>query len=128
MKTQVQTQTKTAKTTTKKTETTKAVTAPAKAVPFFVALKAMIETEKSMAMVRAFVARAAQHHGQKGTSFPRPHTEAARASVTEKDVREYLTRISKGEGKAVAGSTKGQAIFDLLMIGADLAKDKRVAK
>ena len=115
----------TTKTAAKKTET---ASVPAKAIPFFVALKAMIETEKSMAMVRAFVARAAQHHGQKGTTFPRPHTEAARASVTEKDVREYLTRISKGEGKAVAGSTKGQAIFDLLMIGADLSKDKRLAK
>ena len=124
MKATTTTKTKTA---TKKTETAKQATAT-KAVPFFVALKAMIETEKSMAMVRAFVARAAQHHGQKGTTFPRPHTEAARASVTEKDVREYLTRISKGEGKAVAGSTKGQAIFDLLMVGADLSKDKRLAK
>jgi hypothetical protein len=121
MKTQTQTQK------AKKNET-KAVTAPTKAIPFFIALKAMIEAEKGMAMVRAFIARAAQHHGQRGTTFPRPHTEAARAAVTEKDVREYLVRISKGEGKAVAGSTKGQAIFDLLMIGADLPKDKRIAK
>lgn len=119
------TTTTTTKNTTKNT-TTKNTTA--KAVPFFVALKAMIEVEKSMAMVRSFIARAAQHHGQRGTTFPRPHTEAARAAITEKDVREYLTRISKGDGKAVAGSTKGQAIFDLLMIGADLPKDKRLAK
>ena len=122
------TTTTTTKSTTKKTAAASATKATAKAVPFFVALRTMIETEKSMAMVRAFIARAAQHHGQRGTTFPRPHTEAARASVTEKDVREYLVRISKGEGKAVAGSTKGQAIFDLLMIGADLAKDKRIAK
>ena len=122
--------------TTTKTATTKkaapatktATETTAKAVPFFVALKAMIETEKSMAMVRSFVARAAQHHRSKGTKFPRPHTVEARAAIHEKDVREYLTRISKGEGKAVAGSTNGQAIFDLLMIGADLPKERRIAK
>lgn len=113
-------------TTTKKTVTAK--NTAAKAVPFFVSLMEMIKTEKSMSMVRAFVTRAADHHGKKGTTFPRPHTEAARASIHEQDVREYLTRISKGEGKSVSGSTKGQAIFDLLMIGADLPKERRVAK
>jgi hypothetical protein len=103
----------------------KGTQAQAASVPYFAALLSAINADPKATIVRAFLARAKKHHDAKGTTFPRPTTAAARAAMTASKARAVIERIAKGEGKAVAGSHDGQAVYDLLMIGADLTPEQR---
>lgn len=107
------------------TKTAQAKTAQAKAIPYFVALLDAIQKNPAASVVRAFLARADAHHSAKGTKFPRVTTEAARAAMTASTAQKIIARIAQGEGKAVAGSRDGQAVYDMLRMGADLTPEQR---
>lgn len=123
MKTQQTTQQTPKKQTAKKAQTAK--TQQVAAVPYFVALLAAINGNPQATIVHAFLARAKKRHDARGTTFPRPTTAAARAAMTASKAQAVIAKIAQGHGKAVAGSHDGQAVYDLLMIGADLTPEQR---
>lgn len=108
MNTKTQTQAKT-KTATK--------TASAKAVPFFAQLLSDALAGKFGPFAARYYANANSYHAKKGTTFPRPITADARASLTMNDVKSVMEQATKGV--LAAGSRKGQAVYDLMKIGAD---------
>lgn len=113
MKTQTQTKTKTV---AKKTETAKQATAT-KAVPFFGQLLADALAGKFGPFAARYYGNANSYHRKQGTTFPRQVTADARASLSMNDVKEIMEQATKGV--LAAGNRKGQAVYDLMKIGAD---------
>lgn len=120
MKTQVQTQTKTTattkKTTAKKTETAKQATVT-KTVPFFAQLLTDALAGKFGPYAARYYGNANSYHKKMGTAFPRAVTADARASLSMDDVKAIMEQATKGV--LAAGNRKGQAVYDLMRIGAD---------
>lgn len=120
-KTQTQAKTKTAKTaktTSAKTATkTATATATTKAVPFFAQLLSDALAGKFGPFAARYYANANSYHKKMGTVFPRAVTADARASLTMADVKAVMEQATKGV--LAAGSRKGQAVYDLMRIGAD---------
>ena len=114
MKTTTTTAKKTA--TAKKNETAKTAQV-AKAVPFFAQLLSDALAGKFGPFAARYYANANSYHAKKGTTFPRPVTADARASLTMNDVKSVMEQATKGV--LAAGSRKGQAVYDLMRIGAD---------
>lgn len=106
MKTQTQTQTQKAKT----------QTAPAK-VPFFAQLLTDALAGKFGPFAARYYSNANAYHRKQGTTFPRAVTADARASLTMADVKSIMESATKGV--LAAGNRKGQAVYDLMRIGAD---------
>lgn len=106
------TQTQTTKTKTK-TEA-KVVTAK---VPFFAQLLSDALAGKFGPFAARYYSNALAYHRKQGTTFPRAVTADARASLTMSDVKSVMEQATKGV--LAAGSRKGQAVFDLMKIGAD---------
>ena len=96
--------------TIKKTETTKAV-------PFFGQLLTDALAGKFGPYAARYYGNANSYHKKMGTSFPRAVTADARASLTMTDVKEVMEQATKGV--LAAGNRKGQAVYDLMRIGAD---------
>ena len=113
MKATTTTKTKTA---TKKTETAKQATAT-KAVPFFGQLLADALAGKFGPFASRYYANANAYHKKQGTAFPRAVTADARASLTMVDVKAIMEQATKGI--LAAGNRKGQAVYDLMRMGAD---------
>lgn len=107
MKTQTTQQTK------KKNETSQAVAK----VPFFSQLLTDALAGKFGPFAARYYANANAYHRKQGTTFPRAVTADARASLTMSDVKSVMEQATKGV--LAAGSRKGQAVFDLMKIGAD---------
>ena len=101
---------KTATTTAKKTETTKAV-------PFFAQLLSDALAGKFGPFAARYYSNANSYHKKMGTVFPRAVTADARASLTMNDVKSVMEQATKGI--LAAGSRKGQAVYDLMRMGAD---------
>ena len=110
MNTKTQTTANTKKTATKKTETTKAA-------PFFAQLLADALAGKFGPYAARYYGNANSYHKKMGTAFPRAVTADARASLTMADVKDVMEQATKGV--LAAGSRKGQAVYDLMKIGAD---------
>lgn len=108
MKTQTQTQ----KSVTKKT----AVAVTAK-VPFFAQLLTDALAGKFGPFAARYYANANAYHKKMGTAFPRQVTAEARASLSMDDVKSIIEQATKGV--LAAGNRKGQAVYDLMRIGAD---------
>lgn len=109
---------KTTTTTTTKTATKKTATATAtKAVPFFDQLLSDALAGKFGPFAARYYANANSYHAKKGTTFPRPVTADARAALTMADVKAVMEQATKGI--LASGSRKGQAVYDLMKIGAD---------
>ena len=107
--------TTTTKSTTKKTETTaKAVVAK---VPFFAQLLTDALAGKFGPFAARYYANANAYHKKMGTTFPRQVTADARASLSMDDVKSIIEQATKGV--LAAGNRKGQAVYDLMRIGAD---------
>lgn len=114
MNTKTQTQAKTAK----KNESASAKTAQAaKAIPFFSQLLSDALAGKFGPFAARYYANANSYHAKKGTTFPRPITADARASLTMADVKAVMEQATKGV--LAAGSRKGQAVYDLMRSNAD---------
>jgi len=113
MKATTTTKTKTA---TKKTETAKQATVVA-TVPFFAQLLTDALGGKFGPFAARYYGNANSYHRKQGTTFPRQVTADARASLSMTDVREVMEQATKGV--LAAGSRKGQAVYDLMKIGAD---------
>ena len=117
MKATTTTKTKTA-TTKKAAPATKTATeTTAKAVPFFGQLLADALAGKFGPFASRYYANANAYHKKKGTAFPRAVTADARASLTMTEVREVMEQATKGV--LAAGNRKGQAVYDLMRMGAD---------
>ena len=112
MKATTTTKTKTAT----KTASAKQATAT-KAVPFFGQLLADALAGKFGPFASRYYANANAYHKKKGTAFPRAVTADARASLTMTEVREVMEQATKGV--LAAGNRKGQAVYDLMRMGAD---------
>lgn len=108
--------TTTTTTTTKKTAT-KTATATTKAVPFFAQLLTDALAGKFGPFAARYYSNANSYHKKMGTAFPRAVTADARASLTMADVKAIMEQATKGV--LAAGSRKGQAVYDLMKIGAD---------
>lgn len=107
MKTQVQTQ---------KQKPAQQKTIVAK-VPFFAQLLTDALAGKFGPFAVRYYANANAYHKKMGTVFPRAVTADARASLTMEDVKSVIEQATKGV--LAAGSRKGQAVYDLMRIGAD---------
>ena len=116
MNTKTQTQAKT-KTATKTATATATATATTKAVPFFAQLLSDALAGKFGPFATRYYASANAYHKKMGTAFPRAVTADARASLTMTDVKAVMEQATKGV--LAAGSRKGQAVYDLMKIGAD---------
>jgi hypothetical protein len=105
--------------TTAKSTTTKAKTATAttKAVPFFAQLLTDALAGKFGPFATRYYGNANSYHRKQGTTFPRAVTADARAALTMTEVREVMEQATKGV--LAAGNRKGQAVYDLMKIGAD---------
>lgn len=108
MKTQVQTQKQ------KVNKTAQVVTAK---VPFFAQLLTDALAGKFGPFAVRYYANANSYHKKQGTTFPRQVTADARASLTMDDVKSIIEQATKGV--LAAGSRKGQAVYDLMKVGAD---------
>lgn len=107
MKTQTQTQ---------KGKKTATATATAK-VPFFAQLLVDALSGKFGPFAARYYANANAYHKKQGTAFPRAVTADARASLTMVDVKAIMEQATKGI--LAAGNRKGQAVYDLMRMGAD---------
>lgn len=112
-----------AKSTTTKS-TTKSATAKAVVakVPFFAQLLADALAGKFGPFAARYYANANAYHRKQSTTFPRQVTADARASLTMDDVKNVVEQATKGV--LAAGSRKGQAVYDLMRVGADKAAVK----
>lgn len=108
--------TTTTTTTAKKTETAKQATV-AKAVPFFAQLLTDALAGKFGPFAARYYGNANSYHRKQGTTFPRAVTADARAALTMADVKAVMEQATKGI--LASGSRKGQAVYDLMKIGAD---------
>ena len=106
-----------AKAKAKKTTTAKAQQATAAAVPFFAQLLTDALAGKFGPYAARYYSNANSYHKKMGTVFPRAVTADARASLTMNDVKSVMEQATKGI--LAAGSRKGQAVYDLMRIGAD---------
>lgn len=111
-KTQTQAKTKTAT----KTASAKTATVTAK-VPFFAQLLSDALAGKFGPFAARYYGNANSYHKKMGTVFPRAVTADARASLTMNDVKSVMEQATKGI--LAAGSRKGQAVYDLMRVGAD---------
>lgn len=96
---------------------TKTATATTKAIPFFSQLLSDALAGKFGPFAARYYANANSYHAKKGTTFPRPITADARASLTMADVKAVMEQATKGV--LAAGSRKGQAVYDLMRSNAD---------
>ena len=101
-----------------KTKTASAKTAQVVAtVPFFAQLLSDALAGKFGPFAAQYYGNANSYHKKMGTVFPRAVTADARASLTMNDVKSVMEQATKGI--LAAGSRKGQAVYDLMRIGAD---------
>ena len=107
MKTQTQTKTQTK--TAQKTTVAK--------VPFFAQLLTDALAGKFGPFAARYYSNANSYHKKMGTVFPRQVTADARASLSMDDVKNIIEQATKGV--LAAGSRKGQAVYDLMRVGAD---------
>jgi len=108
MKTQVQTQ---------KAKAKPEIKATVAKVPFFAQLLTDALAGKFGPFAARYYANANSYHKKMGTAFPRQVTAEARASLTMADVKAIIEQATKGV--LAAGNRKGQAVYDLMRIGAD---------
>lgn len=94
--------------------TAKAVVAKA---PFFAQLLTDALSGKFGPFAARYYANANAYHRKQGTTFPRQVTADARASLSMDDVKSIVEQATKGV--LAAGSRKGQAVYDLMRVGAD---------
>jgi hypothetical protein len=100
------------------TQTQKAKTQTATAkVPFFAQLLTDALAGKFGPFAARYYSNALAYHRKQKTVFPRIVTATARAALTMDDVKSVIGEATKGV--LAAGSRKGQAVFDLMMTGAD---------
>lgn len=112
-KTQTQAKTKTASAKTASAKTAQVVAT----VPFFAQLLSDALAGKFGPFAARYYSNANSYHKKMGTVFPRAVTADARASLTMNDVKSVMEQATKGI--LAAGSRKGQAVYDLMRIGAD---------
>jgi hypothetical protein len=113
-------ETKAKPTTPAKVETKAAPKAETKATPFFAALYVAIKAGKFGALALNYYKRADAYHSRVKTVFPRQRTEFDRADITKAKAEEVIKRASLGT--LAAGAADGQAVYDLMRMGADCAK------
>ena len=87
------------------------------AVPFFAQLLTDALAGKFGPFAARYYSNALAYHRKQKTVFPRIVTATARAALTMEDVKDVIAQATKGI--LAAGSRKGQAVFDLMMTGAD---------
>jgi len=104
-------------TTAQKSATKKAAATVTAKVPFFAQLLTDALAGKFGPFAARYYANANAYHRKMGTAFPRQVTADARASLTMDDVKSIIEQATKGV--LAAGSRKGQAVYDLMRIGAD---------
>lgn len=94
--------------------------AKVKKTPFYAALYVAVLAGEFGDRAKAYYARADKYHKGEKTIFPRPRTEADRKSMTKEKAQEVIKRASLGT--LASGNAEGQAVYDLMRIGADLSK------
>lgn len=91
-----------------------------KALPFFVVLYTAILAGRFGEKAKVYYASADKYHAKQKTVFPREKTKSDRDNMTREKAQSIIEMASKGV--LAPGNKEGQAVYDLMKIGADCIK------